>query len=125
MEYKKWGLVDLGNESSDDFYLHSLCHEDMFLTLLLKHEKTKRSLRIKFHLPLSYRNVDEGDLLKSSGTFKAGFFFLEESPFLEWFHDESYDTWRDKNVIQYCIYTPNDCVDVLTREGDIEVEWLD
>jgi hypothetical protein len=71
--------------------------------------------------------MDEGDLLdllSSNGAFgKSTFLTVSNSEYLAWFHRISVNIRKNENVIHYAIYTPNDCVDVLSAYPP-SVEWL-
>lgn len=120
MEVKNWDEI---NGLEERFYLESLHDDYEGLRLIFKNENNERVLCIRFDSVLSYRNVDEGDLLKSSNSVKGGFHKIDSSQYLRWFHEESYDRWKDKKVIHYAIYTPDDCVDILSIEPP-KVRWL-
>lgn len=102
------------SEVKEHFNLEELHDDNKGFKLLLRGESSQRVLSINFESVLSYRRIDEGDLLKSYQQITEGFHKIESSSYLSWFHEESYDSWKDKNVIHYAVYTPNDCVDILS-----------
>jgi len=90
---------------------------DGFCVILRSHSGHK--VRIAFKQPLAYRNMDEGDRLRSLPMLKPTgdhllMCFVEESEWLRWFHDESYDMHRSQDVRHYAILTPDDWIDVLS-----------
>ncbi|MCI5141352.1 MAG: hypothetical protein D3909_06440 [Candidatus Electrothrix sp. ATG1] len=84
-------------------------------------------LRITFDPALTYRNIDEGSLLRSlewaDGQANYPLFIVENSDWVEWFHKESCGTYEESNIIHYAIITPNDCIDILA-EFEPKAEWL-
>ena len=99
--------------------------------LLLKGESpNNRMLRISFDPALSYRNIDEGDYMKSLHSFHGGellgkwtLFTVENSEFLQWFTKESHETHKGENITHYAVLTIDDCVDILSAYPP-KVEWL-
>lgn len=104
-------------------------HDDYegFRILLTGENKTDSMLRLLFESPRSYRNTDEGDLLRTISSIShpesATLFIVEKSSWIEWFHEETYGIHKDKELVHYAIFTPNDCIEVLS-EFEPLVEWL-
>ena len=123
MMLNEWKPID---NADGRFDLERLEDNTDNLSILLRSQNTSRILRIIFDSALCYRNIDEGDLLKSlqEGKIKGGFYTITDSLYLEWFHEESFGTRRDENVCHYGIYTPNDSIDIISPYPP-EVEWLD
>jgi hypothetical protein len=123
-KYKKWEPIE---DIPDRLYLDGLYHDWEGFRLLLCDYETDRMLRITFDPALSYRNTDEGDLLKSTGEAEGlcnwPLFIVENSRFLEWFQEESYNIHTEENPIHYQVSTPNDCIDIISAFPPI-VEWL-
>jgi hypothetical protein len=74
--------------------------------LLLKGQGDKqRMLRIAFDPPLSYRNTDEGDLLKTTNADLGGWslYTVTDYNYLMWFHDESCGAHDPESVLHYAI----------------------
>lgn len=84
-------------------------------------------LRIKFDFLRSYRKSDEGDLLKTISNNrhigKSTLFLVENSSYVNWFHEETIGIHLNRVIKHYAIYTSNDCIDVLSDAEPI-VEWL-
>jgi len=82
-------------------------------------------LRIAFDSALSYRNIDEGDLLITMSEELGGWslYIVTDSGFLQWFNHESQNIHKSDEIVHYSIYTPNDCLDVLSIFPPV-VEWL-
>lgn len=98
-----------------------------FRILLKGDETTAAMLRITFDAASAYRNIDEGDLLRTitavKDTGKSSLYTVENSSWIEWFREESLGKHSKTRFIHYAIYTENDCIDVIT-EFEPEVEWL-
>ena len=121
MEYESWFPLKGVN---GNFYLEELRDDSKVLKILLKNDETDDLLHISFDAALTYRNIDEGYLLKSLEYIKGGFFKMVVSDYLTWFHDEGHGIMRDDDeVVHYAIYTPNDCIDVISQAKP-RVEWL-
>ncbi len=124
MKFKRWTPI---NELQDDFYLEGLYDDyEGFRILLRGEEKQNKILKITFDPALSYRNTDEGDLLRTIGKGLGDWslFIVEGSEYLDWFNKESHDIYQSKNITHYAIYTQNDCIDILSAYHP-KVEWLD
>lgn len=126
MIYNKWEPV---NNLPRTLYLEGL-HDDHegFRLLLRGDDPIGRVLRISFDPALSYRNTDEGDLLKSVpqiSEMQWPLLTVENSSYLEWYHEESLGIQKAKprKVLHYLIVTPADCVEVLAANPPI-VDWL-
>lgn len=123
-KWKKW-TPELENVP-EKLYLKELKDNYDGLTLLFKLEKEdSKYLKVFFDAALSYRNTDEGDLLKSMYCLSHDesiesprlFFTVENSQYLKWFHDESYNIRADEHITHYVFVTPDDVVDVLALDA--------
>lgn len=120
MKLNEWKPLD---EIEGRFYLKRLEDNTINLTIVLENEVADRILKLTFDSALSYRNIDEGDLLKSSQEGDhGGFFIITDSSYLKWFHRESLGIREDENICHYGIYTPNDCIDILALHPP-KAEW--
>ena len=76
-------------------------------------------VRLVFDDYRAYRKRDEGDALRmlndAKGALGRSFYRVEGSEFLEWFHAENYDTWRDRPLTHIVIMTIDDIIDVICR----------
>ncbi|WP_017324955.1 hypothetical protein [Synechococcus sp. PCC 7336] len=111
--------------------LETLHHGYEGLKLILTPlDESDRKLEILFDPALTYRNIDEGDLLfynrvdGENNLGRWGFFTVEDSDYLKWFNHVSQGIYEDKEIIQYSIYTPNDCLDILSAYPPT-VLWLE
>lgn len=123
MKFTKWIPI---SGIPDTLYLEGL-HDDYegFRLLLKGAGEQQRTLRISFDPVLSYRYVDEGDLLKtlSNEIGEGTLHLVTNSSFISWFTEESADIHDSESIIHYAIYTPTDCLDILSAHPPI-VEWL-
>ncbi|EDT4881533.1 hypothetical protein B6B03_004688, partial [Salmonella enterica subsp. enterica serovar Berta] len=71
----------------------------------------------------SFRVTDEGDLLKmlgeQKGKMRVGIYKVEDSSYLEWFNDQSFNIHEKEKIIHYLIVTVNDIIDVLSSESPV------
>ena len=95
--------------------------------ILLRENECSPVLRIMFDAVRSYRNSDEGDLLRTVASIndpgRSSLFKVDNSSWVEWFHEETFDIHKDREIKHFAIYTPNDCIDVLSV-FEPKVEWL-
>ncbi|RXS91006.1 hypothetical protein [Geobacillus sp. PK12] len=95
------------------------------IVLKFSDESHKREVIIIFEEGvLSYRNTDEGSLLKMltylDQYYGTNFyrnwplFKVKNSTYLKWFHEESCGIYESRNVEHYVILTPNDVIEVLS-----------
>lgn len=123
--YSKWEPIE---DIPARLSCEGLHHDYEGFRILLKGPgPDSATFRIIFDPTLAYRNIDEGDLLKTihempdPGIFSL--FTVDSSTWLKWFHEESYGIHKDENIVHYAIYTVNDCIDVLSA-FEPTVEWL-
>jgi len=86
---------------------------------LLKGEgDQQKMLRVAFDTVLSYRNTDEGDLLRTigNGLGENTLFTVEDSQYINWFHKENHGIRKSDNITHYAIYTMHDCLDILSKD---------
>lgn len=114
--------------------LNVVClHEDneMFRLDLRGDDGKSKILRVSFDRGVTYRVHDEMDLMKtldeSEGLLNSKWclFTVENSNYLAWYHEQSYDTRQSSTpIVHFAIYTPNDCIDMLSNYSP-RVEWLE
>ncbi|WP_444892951.1 hypothetical protein ACJJIE_21685 [Microbulbifer sp. TRSA001] len=80
----------------------------------------KQALRVRFPLagPMYYHRVDEGFLLSPESTIgnpAATFQQTKASDLIERFHMFSCNIYRESSIVHYCIYTANECIEVLSE----------
>ncbi len=124
MSFKKWMPID---NLVETLYLEAVHDDYEGFRLLLKGDgEENKVLRNTFDPALSYRNTDEGELLKTINEQNFGgwsLYVANDSDYLKWFSEESHGTHEGEDIIHYAIYTPNDCLDVLSAYPP-KVEWL-
>lgn len=123
IKFEKWRPIDLLSES---MHLEELHDSNKGFWFLLKEESgNKKTLKITFDLVLLYRKIDEGDFLMTIDKSVTGwtFFTAKNSDLLSWFNYQSQDIHHNENIIHYAIYTPDDCLDILSAYPP-KVEWL-
>lgn len=102
-------------------------HDDYEGFRVLLRCSDERVLRLSYARALAYRNVDEGDRLRTLRHAHVepnwSLYTVENSSFLRWFHLESDGIHTDENVKHYAIYTLNDCIDILANSAPF-AEWL-
>ncbi len=124
--YKKWAPID---GLPDKLYLEGLHDDYEGFRLLLKGELPQmRMLRITFKPVLVYRNIDEGNYLKTisdnnSRSSLGTLLLVDNSDFLSWFQRVSLGIHSQELIKHYLICTPNDRIDILAKVLP-KVEWL-
>ncbi len=125
--FEKWEpFPDLPQMSLEGLY----DDQEGFRLFLTGYYVETKILRITFEAELVYRNIDEGDLLKTIHEVKGfpikwSFFTVKNSEYLKWFHEQSYDIRVSDKITHYAIYTPDDCLDILSLSAyPPKVKWL-
>jgi hypothetical protein len=124
--YKKWNPIE-GNLKRLSC---EALHDDFegFRIILRSEDDSLPLLRVYFENALAYRNIDEGDRLKTINQNREfdghSFFIVENSNWLEWFDKESLSIHKKENIKHYAIYTINDCIDILSESAP-DIEWID
>jgi hypothetical protein len=122
--YKKWEpLKDIPRR----LYCEGIHDDYEGFRILLRENDRSPVLRIMFDTVRSYRKSDEGDLLRTIASIndpsRSSLFIVDNSSWVKWFHEETYDIHKDRDIKHFAIYTPDDCIDVLS-EFEPKVEWL-
>jgi len=124
--YKAWKPFD---GIPAPLYLESMVKEGGGLLLILQTgSEDGRKLNIRFEKVLAFRNAHESCLLKTweeneSWEGHSSLLTVEGSEFLEWLHEQSFGLHADKPVTHYAVYTPDDCLDILSPIPP-NVEWV-
>jgi hypothetical protein len=96
--------------------------------ILLRENDHSPVLRIMFDAVRFYKKSDEGDLLRTIASIndpgRSSLFIVDNSSWVKFFHEETYNIHQDRDIKHFAIYTPDDCIDVLS-EFEPKVEWLD
>jgi hypothetical protein len=91
------------------------------LTIVLSDEDGT-GLAILFENFLAYRRLDEGDALKTLSALKPNLersktlYIVENSNFISWFNEQSYNTHISQPLYHYVIVAMNDVIDVICSE---------
>ncbi len=125
--FKKWEPIQ---DIPGEIYLEGLYDDYEGFRLLLKGgDQFSKMMRIKFDSVLLYRNIDEGDLLSYPRVDEPKnqkmwcLYVVFKSDLLQWFHDVSQNIYEEDKLVHYAIYTPNDCIDIISF-FEPKVEWL-
>jgi len=106
---------------SEKLYLQGLLDTYEGFRLLLEDKDGNGAVfRVGFDSHLAYRNIDEGDRLRSLGAVcdarPAIIYLVEDSEWLKWFKEENQGKYGGDNLFHWAIITPNDWVDVISIE---------
>lgn len=81
------------------------------------------SFLIRFAMRLAFRVTDEGDRLRSmeylDGRAATPIGIIKNSSWLRWFIEETLDIRKADPLTHWCVVTPNDIVDVLSKEAPV------
>ncbi len=114
---KKWEPI---LSIPDKLYLTSLLDDKNGFRIELVGESDTPIFKFQFESVLAYRNVDESDRLKFldeiTGQLEWSLYLVDNSKFLDWFHDQSYSIHSSEDIQHYLFFTPNDIVDILSFE---------
>lgn len=124
MGFERWTPLE---DLPGILYLEGLHDDCESFRLLLRGSTKEPILRITFDPALSYRNTHEGDLLKTiTGAEDLEpwpLYTVTDSDYLAWFTAESLGIHETEHIVHYAIFTPMDCVDVLSPFPPV-VEWV-
>ncbi len=75
-------------------------------------------VKISFDWIYSFRLTDEGDLLKLQndlcGKLTVGIYTLNDSDYLRWFNEQSFEIHNDEKLNHYLIVTSTEIVEVIS-----------
>ncbi|MBB4823292.1 hypothetical protein HNO89_000512 [Sporosarcina luteola] len=120
--WNKWKPI---NGMPSKLYNDALIDNKEGITLEFSDEDHKKKIFVTFeHGVLSYRNTDEGSLLKrldyldqQYGTnfySECTLFKVEDSDYMDWFLDESLGIYERSQLEHYVFLTLNDVIEILT-----------
>lgn len=138
MKKEKWLKWEPIEEIPQTLYLSELKYNFEGLTVNVR-DKDENSpiLTISFEGFFALRIADEGDLLKGShdtdeavikmekkegSYYKWSLFTVENSLYLEWFHEQSLGVRKKEKLVHYVIRTSEDVIEVLDIESP-KVMW--
>lgn len=125
-EFRAWKPLDGVPER---LYLEAVHDDYEGLRFLLRGEDaTGRTLRLVFESPVGYRNINESYRLKTWAAIpdmKAlpSLLTVQNSNWVQWLVEEAGGVIRPEKLVHYAIYTPENCVDVVTKFPP-SAEWL-
>lgn len=97
-----------------------------FRILLKGEEESSPTLIFEFNNARAYRKLDEGDILRTIDSIdnpgRSSLYLVDNSSWLEWFIEDGYGINKDSKIKHYAIYTPTDCIDILS-EAPPNVYW--
>lgn len=132
-QWKRWEPV---NGIPTRIYNDSLVDSKEGLIITFSNETNTKNLIATFDgIVLSYRNTDEGSLLKMLNYLHQQYgtefysqwplFKVENSAYLNWFLTESSGIYESRKVEHYVFLTPNDIIEVLsTYDPEIVIKKI-
>ena len=91
--------------------------------LVILEDAAGREIKVYFAEPFAYRNMDEGNRLRTLEVVSpSGLDVLcemQNSAWLEWFHEESYEIRRSLGLRHYFVLTPDDWIDVIAVDPPV------
>lgn len=121
-EWTKWEPLE---GISSKMHIEKLVDDKNGTVLLFKHENENITLKVVFeHSTLSLRSTDEGRRLKTINFLdekygtefytKWTFFRVNNSNYVEWFNQETYNMYDAYNIVHYVFLTPDDVIEILS-----------
>jgi len=125
--YNFWKLVA---DQPQKMIVDSVHDEDEGLIILLRYSSGKNEsklLRLLYDPYISYGNMDESYRVRAidncAGKLRSTFYIVKDSNFIEWFHEESKNIYKDRDIVHYAIITVADCIDILS-DYPPEISWI-
>ena len=110
-------------------YVEAL-HDDYegLRVLLRPNDSSSRMLRIVFESVVGYMNVNEGYRQRTWGSIPSmetlpTMLTVRDSKWVEWLMEDAGGVLSKDELIHFAIYTPEDCIDVVTAFPP-QVHWL-
>lgn len=116
--YKKWNLIE---EDTNNFQTESI-HDDYegFRIIIRSFSPTDIVFKISVDAPVLYRNIDEGDRLKSLNEqemlSRYSFLKVENSSLIKWLINETLEIKKEEDLNHYVIASKNDVIDIICYE---------
>jgi hypothetical protein len=122
---EKWSKWDSEKNLPDKMYLERLIDDKSGVSIELKSEDESVTIMVNFEdSVVSYRNSDEGRRLRTIEFLdkeygkdfysKWSLFKVDNSSYVKWINQETYDMYADYNIEHYVFLTANDIVDILS-----------
>lgn len=120
--WEKWIPID---KMPQKIYLDTFVDDNEGIVMTFSDEKDEKKILIQFDgMVLTYRNTDEGSLLKTLDFLDQHYghdfysswplFKVKNSEYLNWFLKESSGIYELGEIEHYVFITPNDVVEVLS-----------
>lgn len=125
--FQAWKPID---GAPPRLYLEAVHDDYEGLRFLLQGEdRTGPMLRLTFESPIGYRNINESYRSRSWASVSdmkslSTLLIVENSEWVQWLVEEAGGVLRVEALTHYAIYTPEDCIDIVT-EFPPTAEWLD
>lgn len=117
-EYRAWNPIE---GIPHDLWVEAI-HDDVegLRFLLRGKDPTSPTLRLVFESVIGYRNINESFRIRTWASVSdikslPSLMTVENSKWLRWLVEEAGGVLRPELLIHYAIYTPEDCVDVITQ----------
>ena len=124
-KFREWKPIE---DVPSLLYLEAMHHDYEGLRFLLRGEDPRsRMLVIRFESEVGYRNINESYLIRTwaAADWKnlPSLLQVENSEWVRWLVEEAGGVLQEGSLTHYAIYTPEDCVDVVTMFEPV-VKWL-
>jgi hypothetical protein len=105
-------------------YKESLFDNESGLIITFKAEDNQKKLIVNFDgIVVSYRNTDEGALIKTLDYLDKNYgqlfysewslFKVQNSTYIQWLKEESLGIYESQEIYHYVFYTPDEAIEVL------------
>lgn len=122
-EWERW-LLD-SSKKLGKMYIEKLVDDKEGFQLFFEDKNKKYTVKVIFeNFVLSYRNTDEGHRLKALSFLREkygkdfyaewSFFKVNNSTYVEWFNQETYNMYSNYDIEHYVFLTCDDIVEVLS-----------
>lgn len=109
-----------------EIYFDSLSFAQGFLKICLKKMNSEEKVEIVFESCVAYMVSDENCHMKFMQKYSGGIFSIvyvvHNSGYIRYLHEQSYGIYENEDLIHIAIYTPIECIDVVTRKMPF-VRW--
>ena len=96
-----------------------------FRLILAEESANGRAFQVEFEKPLAFRSADESYRLKLIEPLQAELpwptFKIENSAWIEWFHDQTLEIYRDWHV-EHFVFIGEDVIEVLSARQPLVTE---
>lgn len=101
-----------------ELYLDEVRDNKNGLVFIFSDPSSKFHVEVKFDSHLMYRVSDESYRLKRTSELSEFSFLMktDESSFIKWFHEESFNVYTKDRIYHFLILSSDDVIDVLSYE---------